>query len=163
MFIEGLWRHLLLLSFTVTAAATNFYGGIRIGRNVCRALPEINANREHDDGRRKKREHKKNKKYKLFDPSNYSSSEFVDMSTITSKKLRKWFSLVPNVHDDDSIYRPFLKKKCFGDLINFAKILENKKESIARCLGLDFRKLGFDKIPQVLFFSSHEELFFCLA
>ena len=54
--------------------------------------------------------HKKNKKYKLFDPSNYSSSEFVDMSTITSKKLRKWFSLVPNVHDDDSIYRPFLKK-----------------------------------------------------
>jgi len=50
--------------------------------------------------------HKKYKKYTLFNPSNYSSSEFYDMSTSNSKR----FSFISDFQDEDSFYRPFLKK-----------------------------------------------------
>ena len=52
---------------------------------------------------------KKNKKYTFFNASNYeswSSLGLVDMSTTK----RKWFSMVPDFPEKDSIYSPFLKK-----------------------------------------------------
>jgi hypothetical protein len=111
---------------------------------------------------RKKREHKKNKEYTLFtmleknkknkkytffNASNYeswSSLGLVDMSTTK----RKWFSMVPDFPERDSIYSPFLKKDCYKSMIAFGKVLDNEKENLAQCLGLDFKKLGFLEPPQ---------------
>ncbi|CBY23770.1 unnamed protein product [Oikopleura dioica] len=78
--------------------------------------------------------HKKYKKYTLFNPSNYSSSEFYDMSTSNSKR----FSFISDFQDEDSFYRPFLKKDCFRSLIDFGIVLNNNKDNLAQCLGLKF-------------------------
>jgi len=122
MFIGGLWRRLFLLTCTVTAAATNHYGANRNRKAVCKASYEIDANDNLLRDRKKREKHKKNKEYALFtnlekhknnkeytffNTSNYRSLGLVDMST----PKRKWFSMVPDFpEEEDSIYKPFIKK-----------------------------------------------------
>lgn len=154
----------MLLSFTITATATNFYGGNRNRKAVCKASYEIDANDNLLRDRKKREKHKKNKEYTLFttleknkknkkytyfDPSDYqswSSLGLVDMSNASYS--RKWFSMVPDFPEKDSIYKPFLKKDCYKSMIAFGKVLDNAKMNLAQCLGLDFKKLGFLEPPQ---------------